>query len=185
MADRRVTLRRVLADLPEPLLGALVSGLEIHGDNLCAGRLFQSPTLSCAAGAMIRQLNPDDFHGGRLRFLMHHRWRKRAASYGGEFRAGMHASMIEACYDRAVFNTLHLAPGSHTRDASRLVGRWFLAEAERELNIRDNRRAAGLAPVVNWREEPLRRWDEGLERRIPAAPPEADRVPALAGACAG
>jgi hypothetical protein len=170
VADRGAVLRRILADLPDPLLAALVSGLD----------LYHSQTSSCAAGAMIRQLNPDDFEGGRLRFLVRHRWRKYAASYGGELRAGMHAAMIESTFDRAVAVVLASVPGSRMRDASRVVGRWFLQEAEREMHIRDDRRAAGLPPAVNWRERRLRRWNEDLERRLPPADVAAE-VTGVAG----
>jgi hypothetical protein len=166
VADRGAVLRRILADLPDPLLAALVSGLDLYGDNLCAGRLYHSHTSSCAAGAMIRQLNPAEFEGGRLRFLVRHRWRKYAASYGGELRAGMHAAMSESTFDRAVAVTVAAVPGCRLRDASRVVGRWFLDEAEREMHIRDDRRAAGLPPAVNWRERRLRAWGEDLDRRL-------------------
>jgi hypothetical protein len=164
--DRKRTLRRVLSDLPPPLLAALISGLEVHGDDLRCGRLYRSHQSSCAAGALIRELHPDQFGGGRLRFLVRHRWRKRAASYGGTLETGMHVTFLEAIFDRAVGLTLVLCPGVSERVASRVVGQWILAEAERELGIRDDRQVAGLPPFMNWRDLPLRRWGEGLERRL-------------------
>lgn len=166
--DRGVTLRRVLADLPEPLLAALISGLEVHGDELrCRRRLYPSEHTSCAAGAMIRQLAPEEFEGGHLHFLLHHRWRRSVSSYGGRLATGMHATMLESTFDRSVYVALKVRPDASERDASRLVGRWFLEEASRELQLRDDRRAAGLPPIVDWRARRLRRWGEGMERRLP------------------
>lgn len=170
--DRGLPLRRVLADLPEPLLAALISGLEVHGDDLRCGRLYRTFHSSCAAGAMIRQLHPDEFAGGRMRFLIRHRWRKRAASYGGTLSTGMHATMLESIFDRAVYVTLKARRDVSERVASREVGRWMLSEAEHELQHRDDRRALGLPPVVNWREQRMRRWGEGMDRRLPEPEPE-------------
>ena len=169
--DRERTLRRVLSDFPEPLLAALISGLELHGDDLRCGRLFTSHTSSCAAGAMIRELYRDDFECGRIEFLARHQWRKRACSYGGELATGMHASLLEAIFDRAVMLTLKLRSEVSERAAARVVGRWILAEAERELGIRELRIAAGLPPIVSWRDRRLRRWGEGMERRLPELVP--------------
>jgi hypothetical protein len=164
--DRANTLRRVLCDFPDPLLAALISGLELHGDNLRCGTLYASHESSCAAGAMIRQLHPELFDGGRLKFLFHHRWRKRAASYGGTFETGMHVTLLEAIFDRAVLTTMAARPDVKERVASRAVGRWLHSEAERELGIRTDRLAAGLPPIVSWRDVRLRRWGEDLERRL-------------------
>jgi hypothetical protein len=169
--DRTPTLRRVLADLPDPLLAALISGLELHGDHLRCGRLYSSYDSSCAAGAMMRQLHPDRFEVGRFRFLLRHRWRRHIASYGGMLQTGMHASLLEAIFDRVVWITRLCEQRASIADASRLAGRWLLAEAERELGIREYRRAAGLPPIVSWREQALRRWGEGMERRLPHPAP--------------
>jgi hypothetical protein len=172
--DRGRTLRRVLSDLPDPLLAALISGLQVHGDDLCCGRLYTSHRSSCAAGALIRELHPEQFEGGRLKFLLRHQWRKRAASYGGTLRTGMHVTFLEAIFDRAVMLTMRHRRDVKRRVAARVVGQWLLGEAERELGRRHDRIAAGLPPIVSWRDERLREWGEGLERRMD------DRVPALA-----
>lgn len=174
--DRGVTLRRVLADLPEPLLGALIGGLKRHGDDLRCGRLFHSEHESCAAGAMIRELHPQDFEGGHIHFLVHHRWRRSAASYGGGLARGMHALMLESTFDRAVYVARKTYPRIDEREASRHVGRWFLTEAERERQNRELRVAAGLPPVINWREERLRTWGEGMGRRLASSLPKPPKL---------
>jgi hypothetical protein len=165
--DREYTLRRVLSDLPEPLLAALISGLELHGHDLRCGTLFASRTSSCAAGAMIRELYADQFDCNRVQFLKRHRWRRRACSYGGNLATGMHASLLEAIFDRAVVLTMNVRRDVSERTASRIAGQWILAEAERELGFREDRIAAGLPPIVSWRNERLRRWGERMDQRLP------------------
>lgn len=146
--DRKATLRRVLIDLPDPLLAALVSGLELHGDDLRCGTLFASHTSSCAAGAMVRQLRPDEFDCGRVKFLIRHRWRRSAASYGGELQSCSHVAHIEAIFDRAVMLTMVFDREVKEKFAAKAVGRWIQGEAERELQRRADLRAAGISPGV-------------------------------------
>jgi hypothetical protein len=164
--DRKYTLRRVLSDIPDPLLAALISGLELHGNNLRHGTLYASHSSSCACGAMIRQLYPDQFECGRVKFLIRHRWRRRASSYGGTLQTDMHVAWLETIFDRAVRLTLRRRRDVSERVASRIVGRWLLAEAERELGLRHDRVAAGRPGVESWRDLPLRRWGEDLEKRL-------------------
>lgn len=164
--DREYTLRRVLSDLPDPLLAALISGLELHGGKLRSGTLYASRESSCACGAMIRQLYPEQFECGRLKFLVRHRWRKRAASYGGTLQTDMHVAWLEAIFDRAVYLTRIVRRDVKEQIASRVAGQWMLAEAERELGLRYERIEAGLPALASWRDLPLRRWGEGLERRL-------------------
>ena len=164
--DRETTLRRVLSDFPEPLLAALISGLEIHGDDLRCGTLFASHTSSCAAGAMIRELYADQFDCSRVEFMRRHRWRKRACSYGGTLATGMHASLLEAIFDRAVVLAMAVRRDVSERAASRAAGRWILTEAERELGLREDRIAAGLPAIDSWRDHRLRRWGEAMDRRL-------------------
>lgn len=164
--DREYTLRRVLSDLPDPLLAALISGLELHGGKLRSGTLYASHESSCACGAMIRQLYPEQFECGRLTFFVRHRWRKRAASYGGTLQTDMHVAWLEAIFDRAVHLTRIVRRDVRERIASRVAGQWMLAEAERELGLRYERIEAGLPSVASWRDLPLRRWGDGLERRL-------------------
>jgi hypothetical protein len=164
--DREYTLRRVLSDFPDPLLAALISGLELHGGRLRPGTLYSSYDSSCACGAMIRQLHPEQFECGRWKFLVRHRWRKRAASYGGALQTDMHVAWMETIFDRGVWLTKKRVPRIGERTAARLVGEWMLSEAERELGRREDRIAAGLPARQSWRDLPLRRWGEGLEQRF-------------------
>jgi hypothetical protein len=166
--DREYTLRRVLTDIPDPILAALISGLQLHGHKLRSGTLYSSYESSCACGAMIRQLHPDQFECGRWTFLLRHRWRKRAASYGGSLQTDMHVAWLETIFDRAVHLTRKLRRDVRERVASRAVGQWLLAEAERELGLRYERIEAGLPAVESWRDLPLRHWGEGMDRRLPA-----------------
>jgi hypothetical protein len=48
---------------------------------------------------MIRQLYPEQFECGRLKFFVRHRWRKRAASYGGALQTDMHVAWLEQRLD--------------------------------------------------------------------------------------
>jgi hypothetical protein len=164
--DREYTMRRVLSDFPDPLLAALISGLELHGGRLRSGTLFASYSDSCACGAMIRQLHPDQFECGRWTFLVRHRWRKRAASYGGTLQTDMHVAWMETIFDRAVYLTLKRRNDVSERTAARAVGQWMLAEAEQELGRRYDRVEAGLPAIDSWRDLPLRRWGEGLQQRF-------------------
>jgi hypothetical protein len=148
ISDRKSTLRRVLFDLPDPLLAALVSGLELHGDSLRCGTLFASHDASCAAGAMVRELHPDEFDCGRITFLVRHRWRKHAASYGGELRTCSHVAHIESIFDRAVTLTMMIDRDVKENPAARAVGRWIQSLAEHELERRNDLRAAGISPGI-------------------------------------
>jgi hypothetical protein len=143
--DRQVTLKRVLRDLPDPLLAALISGLELHGDNMGCGTLFPSHSTSCVAGAMVRELYPEEFACGRIKFLVRHQWRRRAASYGGTLAKCSHVSHLEAIFDRAVMLTVILERKRGVKEdvAASAAGRWIRREAERELGRRHDI-AAGI-----------------------------------------
>jgi hypothetical protein len=165
--DREYTLRRVLSDVPDPLLAAMISGLQLHGSRLRPGTLYSSYDSSCACGAMIRQLYPEQFECGRWKFMLRHRWRRRAASYGGTLQTDMHVAWLETIFDRAAHLTRVTNRAVKVRVAARVAGQWMLAEAERELGFRHDRFDAGLPPVAGWRDLPLRRWGDGLEQRLP------------------
>jgi hypothetical protein len=136
-ANRQPGLERVLAGLPDHLLSALVRGLERYGDDLAPGTLFSSPNSCCAVGAMIRELHPEEFRGGKLRFLLRHRWRRGADSYGGAL-ASSHVGHLEALFDRLVRETMGHYPGVGEAAAARAVGAWIHRLAERELAWRRN-----------------------------------------------
>jgi hypothetical protein len=78
----------------------------------------------------------------------------------------MHASLLEAIFDRAVVLTMAIRRDVSERTASRAAGRWILSEAERELGLREDRIAAGLPAIQSWRDLPLRRWGEEMDRRL-------------------
>jgi hypothetical protein len=135
-------LQRVVQGLPDPLLAALVSGLDRHGDNLMPGRLFWRDGRSCAVGAMLRELRPADFKVGRLRFWWRHGRRSSAVSYGGVCAECASVGQLERLYDESV-KSLH-GGSEHTSYATltefaRTVGSWIHATAETELGRRHDR----------------------------------------------
>jgi hypothetical protein len=135
--DFEVLLLRTLRGLPDPLLAALLSGLEQHGDELMPGRLYRSPTGGgCAVGLMVRELDPAAFETGRLRFWLRHGWRRAAGGYGGVLASCPRVRHLEYLFDRSVASVQAAAPGTDARTAARSVGSWLTAQARVELGRR-------------------------------------------------
>jgi hypothetical protein len=124
-------LQRTLRGLPDPLLAALVSGLERYGEELAPRRLFTGDGRSCAVGAMLRELRPGEFDGGGLRFWWRHGRRQSAVSYGGPF-ASPRIRHLEHIFDASVA----LMPDPADPVHAHTVGRWVLALAQAELGRR-------------------------------------------------
>jgi hypothetical protein len=136
LAERVPALRRSLRGLPDPLLAALAAGLERHGHALVAGRLFRSPSGGgCAVGVMLRELEPERFERGGLRFWLREGWRRRASSYGSDWCASPRVRHLEWIFDGAVA-TLRDDGRRSRREAAVAVGRWILAHARAELSWR-------------------------------------------------
>jgi hypothetical protein len=146
-------LRRSLRGLPDPLLGALAAGLERHGDALVAGRLFRAPSGGgCAVGVMLRELEPERFERGGLRFWVREGWRRRAGSYRRERYTTPRLRHLEWIFDR-VAKELHDDAGLPRREAATAAGRWILLRARAELGWRSladslDEVAAPIAPGV-------------------------------------
>lgn len=139
VADRGGPIAIAIAGLPDPMLSALISGLHTEGDRLAPGRLFRLDGRACVIGAMLRQLHPAWFRGGRPWFLLRHSWRRRAASYGGPLNHCPRVNHLESHFDRAVSLMTNVLPDADQEHATRTVGRWLLRIAEHELGRRHDR----------------------------------------------
>ena len=137
ISDRQQALRRTIRALPQPMLDALWRGLDRHGDQLVAGRLFKSRTEGgCAVGVMLLELDPELGRRGRLRFWLRDRWRRGAYTYRGAAR--------EKPAPQAPRVDLR-QPGGRRR-APPTAGRWFRARG----------RARAGAPSAGGRSQPAR-----------------------------
>jgi hypothetical protein len=146
LADRIQVVRRSLRALPDRLVSALARGLARHEDELVVGHLYgYSGGGGCAVGVMLRELRPERYRVGRLRFWLRHGWRVHASSYRGAVEGSPRLAHLEWTFDAAVQRLRQLDPGLGPRAAARVVGGWFRAEAEAELGWRALR-AAALGP---------------------------------------
>jgi hypothetical protein len=135
LAERLSVARRSLRALPDDMLVALACGLRRHADELLPGRLYSAQG-GCPVGVMLRQLDPEAYSGGRLRFALRHGWRRRAGWYGGELARNPRLRHLEWSFDEAVERTRELDPALSRRQAAAVVGAWIRADAEAELDWR-------------------------------------------------
>jgi hypothetical protein len=135
--DFEILLLRTLRALPDPLLAALLVGLERHGDELMPGRLYRSTSSGgCAVGMMVRELHPEAFEIGGLRFWLRHGWRRSARGYGGILAECPRVRHLEYLFDHSVDAVQTAAPAAGAARAAESVGRWMRAHAEAELGRR-------------------------------------------------
>ena len=143
LAERDGVLRRSLHALPEPFLAAMARGLESHRDELVPGRLFSSPEGGgCAVGVMLRELEPETYAGGRVRFWLRDRWRRGSRSYRDVLCRNPRLKHLEWVFDDAVELLRHATPGASRRDAAALAGDWVREAIEAELRWRRLKQAA-------------------------------------------
>ena len=103
ISDRQQVLRRTIRALPQPMLDALLRGLDRHGDQLVGGRLFKSRTEGgCAVGVMLLELDPELRSRGRLRFWLRDRWRRGTYSYRGALSRNPRLKHLEWIFDSLV-----------------------------------------------------------------------------------
>jgi hypothetical protein len=142
LVERRQMLRRTLRGLGGRQLEALASGLERHGHELVAGRLFKSAGGGgCAVGVMLRELEAVPARG-MARFWLRDRWRRSATSYRA-VRREPRLRHLEWGFD-AVVKRLRLAGA--TRDgAAAAAGQWLLQLAHHELAWRNQTAPAAFA----------------------------------------
>jgi hypothetical protein len=141
---------RAMRRLPDPILLAMSSGLRAHCDELVPRTLFRGRSGGgCAVGVTLRELVPEAFEFGRLRFWLWHRWRRGierdvAARYPQLKHLQWH-------FDDAVRGAADELPDQ--RDAARAVGLWLAASAAGELALRrpPEAPARGIQPPRPWR----------------------------------
>jgi hypothetical protein len=124
-------VRRALQHLPDELLRAMVRGLRAHADELTPGILFRSQSSGgCAVGLTLRELAPEAFDFGWLRFWLWQRWRRGIErDVATRFPALKH---LQLHFDGAV---AELEENGYA-DPAKAVGLWFAASAEAELSSR-------------------------------------------------
>lgn len=136
LAERRQVVRRAIRGLPDDMLPALIRGIERHGDELAPGRLFRSSGGGCAVGAMLRELDPEVYSTGGIRFWLRHGWRMRVDWYRKPLAAQPRLRHLEWSFDEAVGATRRLDARLSRGEAARRVGEWFAEDAREELSWR-------------------------------------------------
>lgn len=123
--------RRTLQHLPDELLRAMVRGLRTHADDLAPGVLFRSQnSRGCAVGITLRELAPESFDFGWLRFWLWQRWRRGVErDVARQFPRLRH---LQWHFDEAV---AQLKEAGYPQPA-RAVGLWLAASADAELRSR-------------------------------------------------
>jgi hypothetical protein len=142
LVERRQMLRRTLRGLSTRQLEALAAGLERHGHELVAGRLFKSAGGGgCAVGVMLRELEAVP-NRGTARFWLRDRWRRSATSYPA-VRREPRLRHLEWGFDAVV---RRLRRAGATRDgAVDAAGQWLLQLARDELVWRGQTAPAAFA----------------------------------------
>jgi hypothetical protein len=122
---------RALQHLPDRLVAAMVRGLRAHADDLAPGVLFRDhSSRGCAVGVTLRELAPDAFRFGRIRFWLWQRWRRGVErDVARRFPRLKH---LQWHYDAAV---KQLTEAGYPQPAT-AVGLWLAASAEAELASR-------------------------------------------------
>lgn len=143
--------RRALQHLPDELLRAMVRGLREHADDLAPGILFRNKTTrGCAVGITLRELAPEAFDFGWLRFWLWQRWRRGVErDVARRFPRLKH---LQWHYDEAVTELKHAG----YPQPAKAVGLWLAASADAELRSRGT-------PVAETRSSP--RTSRRIHRR--------------------
>lgn len=145
LAERLEVARRAIRGLPDPLLQALARGLSGHADGLISGRLFgPAPGQGCAVGVALQELDPERFARRDLRFRLVHLWRRRLGWYRRDQRLNPRLRHLEWTFDESVKRLRELDQRLTDRSAATVIGCWWRAEAEAELDWRSLR---SLGPV--------------------------------------
>lgn len=145
--ERVAVFRRSIRGLPDGMLHALATGLDRHRGDLVPGRLYKSRKRGgCIVGVMLRELDPERYEPGPLRFWLVDRWRRRSASYRGALARNPRLRHIEWTFDHAVVAQRKANPGLSRRDACAAVGETFRRAVADELAWRAVRAAASAAP---------------------------------------
>ena len=131
-AERASAVGRALRHLPDELLRAMVRGLRAHADELSPGALFRGSTSGgCAVGITLRELAPDAFVFGWLRFWLWQRWRRGVErDVATRYPRLKH---LQRHFDGAVAD---VEEGGDDARPARAVGLWFAESAAAELETR-------------------------------------------------
>jgi hypothetical protein len=123
---------RALQHLPDELLGAMARGLTAHAEELAPGRLFRSNSSGgCAVGITLRELAPDAFEFGWLRFWLWQRWRRGVErDVASRYPRLKH---LQWYFDEAV---AEIEGAGAERQPAKAVGLWLAASARAELVAR-------------------------------------------------
>jgi hypothetical protein len=153
---------RALQYLPDELLRAMVLGLQAHADELAPGVLFRGSTSGgCAVGITLRELAPDAFAFGWLRFWLWQRWRRGVER--DVARRYPRLKHLQWNFDAAV---AELERAGDPQPA-KTVGLWLAASAQAELRAR----RSAIAERKSLRTRPARRAHHWAEtNRIPPGP---------------
>jgi hypothetical protein len=151
---------QALQHLPDELLRAMVRGLRAHADDLAPGVLFRNHSSGgCAVGITLRELAPDAFDFGWLRFWVWQRWRRGVErDVARRFPRLRH---LQWHFDEAV---TELKQAGYPQPA-KAVGLWLAASADAEL--RSRRRAVAETrslPISTARRTHRRAGGSGLAR---------------------
>ena len=136
--------------LPTPVIEAMARGLDANLDRLVSGRLFGSPNGGgCAVGVMLRELDPNSYRGGWLRFWLRDRWRQGLDATPKTRRlvnALPRLRHIELMFDTTFDMARARRPELSDREITRAVGQWFSAEIQSELARRARERQPARSP---------------------------------------
>lgn len=148
---------RALQQLPDALLWAMARGLRAHAEDLSAGVLFRGSSAGgCAVGITLRELAPDAFQFGWLRFWLWQRWRRGVERDVARRYPGL--GQLQWCFDEAV---AELTEAGRDPRPAKAVGLWLAASAQAEVIAR--RRVTHQAGRAHRRAERPRRGREHAE----------------------
>jgi len=168
---------RALQHLPDELLRAMVRGLRAHADDLAPGVLFRNQgSGGCAVGITLRELAPEAFAFGWLRFWLWQRWRRGVErDVARRFPRLKH---LQRHFDEAV---TELRQAGYPQPA-KTVGLWLAASADAELRLRRSAVAEtrSLSTRTGRRSHrraggPVRAREQGAETNSAQPDPDASR----------
>jgi hypothetical protein len=163
---------RALRHLPDELLRAMVHGLRAHADDLAPGILFRgNRSGGCAVGITLRELAPDAFDFGLVRFWLWQRWRRGVER--DVARRYPRLRHLQWYFDRAV---AELDEAGGEPQPAKAVGLWLAASAQAELAAR--RRAVVERKILPTRLARRTHLNAGAPTRGGEHDPESNR-PAL------
>jgi hypothetical protein len=108
----------------------MIRGLRTYADDLAPGVLFRNRSGGCAVGITLRELAPEAFDFGWLRFWLWQRWRRGVERDVARWFPGL--KHLQRHFDVAVAELEEAGYPEPAKD----VGLWLAASAEAELRSR-------------------------------------------------